>query len=79
MGGTNKSTVEERKKTAWADWGYRLLPVLSILLLILSWHLASSNSPDSFPTIQATWERFLLLWEKPIMRVSYPGHILASL
>lgn len=58
---------------------YRLLPVASIISLIIVWLLVSSRNPQLFPTPAATWERFLLLLEKPIMRVSFIGHILLSL
>ena len=56
-----------------------VLPVISVALLLILWFVVSRDHPLTFPTPMATWERFLLLLEKPIMRVSYPGPILLSL
>ena len=74
-----KGQLGEFKKTTPKDVLYMVLPVLSILCLLVAWYKVSSERPDLFPTMQATWDRLLLLFEKPIMRVSYWGHILASL
>lgn len=72
-------SIGETKKLTFLEGVYFILPILSIILLILCWHFSSIQSSGSFPTISATWERFLGLLDKPIMRVSYWGHILASL
>ena len=56
-----------------------VLPVISVALLLILWFVVSRDHPLTFPTPMATWERFLLLLEKPIMHVSYLGHILVSL
>lgn len=75
-----KSEVKKQtKKFTFIDIIYMILPLLSILLLVLSWELASKGTEESFPSIMSTWERFIKLLDKPIMRVSYWGHILASL
>lgn len=55
------------------------LSVLSLTLLFTAWYVASSNNPKLIPTPLAVWEKFLQVLEKPIMRVSYWGHILISL
>lgn len=77
---TDKKGRKGEFKTITAkDVFYTILPVISILLLIYAWYAVSSARPDMFPTIEATWERLLRLFEQPIMRVSYWGHIWASL
>ncbi len=58
---------------------YKVLPVVSIGLLILAWFMVSSNNSELFPTPAATWDRFLLLLQKPVMRVSFIGHIFVSM
>jgi taurine transport system permease protein len=56
-----------------------LLSLIGICLLVIGWIVISSRRPDLFATPAATWERFLLLLEKPISRVSLAGHILISM
>ncbi len=58
---------------------YRLLPFLSLGLLILVWVLVSGQETAMFPSPRAIWERFMRLLEKPIMRLSLWQHIWASL
>ena len=69
----------EFKKIGPRDIIYNVLPIVSLGLLIFLWYRVSSTRPDMFPTMSATWERFLKLFKQPIMRVPYYGHILASL
>ena len=71
-------TGDDQRHT-WRDAVYALLPLCSIALLLFLWMYASRLHPDLFPSIPATWERFQRLLVKPIMRVSYWGHIAASL
>lgn len=68
----------EFKKTTPKDIVYFILPFVSIGLLLLLWYRVSSIT-SLFPGMVQTYERFLLLLEKPIMRVPFYGHILASL
>ncbi|MCI9306093.1 MAG: ABC transporter permease [Lachnospiraceae bacterium] len=56
-----------------------LLSALSILGLIAVWFLVSNSKPDFFPTPMATIERLIRLIEKPVMKISILGHVLASL
>ena len=58
---------------------YRILPVISIIALIGLWFYASSGSTDAFPSPVETWDRFILLLEKPIKNISLWGHIFTSL
>ena len=74
-----KPTVEEVKKITALDVIYKILPFVSIALLFALWYWVSYRSPDLFPSPAAAWERFITLLEKPIMRVSFPAHIGASL
>jgi taurine transport system permease protein len=55
------------------------LSACSILLLLWVWFSVSAVNSRLIPTPAVTWERFLLLLEKPVMRVSFGGHILISL
>ena len=79
MSKEEKVTVEEVKKITALDVIYKILPCLSILLLFLLWYGVSVMYPHLFPSPAVAWERFLTLLEKPIMRVSFPRHIGASL
>lgn len=74
-----KGRKGELKQVTAKDIVYAVLPVVSIAFLIFTWYMVSAYRPDMFPTMSATWERLMLLIEKPIMRVSYVGHILYSL
>lgn len=58
---------------------YRFLPVLSIILLICLWILASSGTMSKFPSPVEVWERYLKILEKPIKNLGLLGHIWASL
>lgn len=69
----------EVKRITVRDVIYFILPFLSIGLLVYLWIVVSTKRPDLFPTLSATWKRFLKLWTVPIMRVSFPGHVAASL
>ena len=61
------------------DLFYSVLPLLSIALLILLWYWISNTRPDLFPTMSATWQRFMAMQNKPIMRLPLIGHIWVSL
>lgn len=74
-----KTVVEEVKKTTMLDVIYKILPIVSIALLFGLWYWISFMHPELFPSPAVAWERFLMLLEKPIMRVSFPQHIGASL
>lgn len=71
--------TEEVKKTTVMDVVYFVLPILSICMLFALWVYVAKTHPNLFPGPVATWERFVKLLQKPIMRVSFGGHILASL
>lgn len=73
-----KANKKGQKKSA-SEIIYGILPFLSIGLLIYLWYSVSSARPDMFPTMEATWARFIKLFKQPIMRVPYYGHIWASL
>ncbi len=57
---------------------YKLLPVVSILLLIGVWLMASSGAGD-FPSPPEVWERTVRLFTNPIKKLSLVGHVLVSL
>ena len=69
----------EFRKYTLRDMIYFLLPLISIGFLIILWISVSSQDSALFPSIGATYERLLRLLERPIMRVSFWGHILDSL
>ena len=58
---------------------YKVLPVISILLLVGLWVLASSNPASKFPSPAEVWERYIKLLNKPIKGLGLMGHIWASL
>lgn len=73
-----------KKEEATKAWNLKrifkfALSIFSIILLLCVWFSVSSVNSNLIPTPAQTWERFLLLLEKPIMRVSFIGHILISL
>ena len=74
-----KSGTDLRPIRTTSDVVAAVLPVISVALLLILWYVVSKDHPLTFPTPIATWERFLLLLEQPIMHVSYLGHILVSL
>ncbi len=79
MARKTKEVVGEVKKTTVRDVVYAILPVVSIALLVGLWIWVSQKYPLLFPSPAQTWERLVKLFKVPVMRVSYPGHILASL
>lgn len=58
---------------------YRILPILSIGLLLLAWILASSGAAAQFPSPAAIFERYQQLLERPIKGLNIYGHVWASL
>lgn len=56
-----------------------ILTCISIVILFLLWIWASTNNPLFFPSPAATWERFMMLMEHPIGKVSILGHVWMSL
>ena len=66
-------------KISKAEMVRKILPFLSLLLLIVLWFIVSGKNSRLFPTPKDTWDRFLLLLNKPVMRVSFWGHIAISL
>lgn len=71
----SKTELADRRKKIL----YRILPVISLTLLVLLW-LAVSVSPNaSFPSPIDVYERFIKFMHKPIQKLSLFQHILASL
>ena len=71
----SKSELQERRR----HMVYRVLPVISILLLIMLWLAAASGETSSFPSPMDVYERYMKFLEKPIQKLSLFGHIVASL
>lgn len=57
---------------------YKLLPIVSIIVLVYLWMLASGSNPN-FPSPMQVWDRFLLIMAKPIQGLTIFGHVLMSL
>lgn len=57
---------------------YKILPVISVLLLIALW-LVASNSSGNFPSPVDVWERTIRLFTHPVKKRNLILHILASL
>ena len=70
--------IKQRQERMWKII-YAVLPVLSVVILILLWMYLAATYPKLFPTIPATWERLVRLFERPISKLSLFGHIWASL
>ena len=58
---------------------YKVLPFLSVLLLVGLWLLASADPLTKFPSPSGVWERYVKLLNKPIKNLGLLGHIWASL
>ena len=57
---------------------YKVLPIISICLLIGLW-LVASNAGTGFPSPIEVWERTVRLFTKPIKKLTLIGHVLVSL
>ena len=57
---------------------YKILPVISILLLIALW-LAASSGSGNFPTPMEVWERTVRLFTHPVKKKNLIIHVLVSL
>ena len=53
---------------------YRILPIVSLLLLVALWLLASSGANSNFPTPQAVWDRTVRLFTNPVKKLTLVGH-----
>ncbi|KUO71574.1 MAG: taurine ABC transporter permease [Clostridia bacterium BRH_c25] len=56
---------------------YMILPIISVSLLILLWTTVARNS--EFPSPKDTFDRLILLFQKPIKGLNIFGHVWASL
>ena len=70
------STAEIREKRL--QMLYKILPIISVLLLIGLWLLASSGDSD-FPSPSQVWEGTMALFMKPIKKRTLIGHVGVSL
>lgn len=57
---------------------YKILPIISILLLIALWLLASTSG-GNFPSPADVWERTVRLFTHPVKKKNLLLHVLASL
>lgn len=57
---------------------YKILPVVSVLLLVALW-LAASSSGTGFPSPVQVWDRTVQLFVKPVKKLSLIGHVGVSL
>ena len=57
---------------------YKILPVISVLLLIALW-LAASTGDSGFPSPAEVWERTVRLFTNPVKKMTLVGHVLVSL
>lgn len=71
-------SVAERQELVRQRW-YRLLPIVSLLLLVILWLWVSGGDGAGFPSPRDTWERFLMIMENPIKGLTIFGHVFASL
>jgi taurine transport system permease protein len=75
----NKTLVmsESERKAYSLSRLYRILPIISVLLLILLWTTIAGKS--EFPSPKDTWDRLILLFQEPIKGKNIFGHVWASL
>lgn len=57
----------------------KILPVVSVSLLILFWFVFSTANPKLLATPQMVGERLVRMFEKPISNLNLFGHLFASL
>ncbi len=67
------------KKALMMQRLYAVLPILAVVLLILLWISVAGSDEGQFPSPAATWDRFVLLMQKPIKNLNVFGHVWASL
>lgn len=74
---------QAEKKQQRLEILYKILPVISVLLLISLWLFASRDyNPkigSGFPTPTATWERAVKLFTRPVKKMNLIAHALISL
>ena len=70
------STAEIREK--YLRILYKILPLISLSLLIILWLLASHGA-SNFPSPSEVWERLVRLFVKPIKKHTLIGHGMVSL
>ena len=63
----SKSEQQERVRRTV----YKILPVISILLLLTLWVVASGNDSTSFPSPMAVYDRFWKFMEKLILELLF--------
>lgn len=82
MSGKNKKQVimsEYERKEELRNRIYRLLPILSIILLVALWFFASSRPNSQFPAPAEVWARYIKILDRPIKNLGLMGHVFASL
>ena len=58
---------------------YKVLPIVSVVLLVLLWMFAAGQEGSSFPSPGDVLERYIKFLNKPVKGLSLLGHIWASL
>lgn len=58
---------------------YKVLPVVSVVLLVLLWMFAAGQEGSSFPSPADVMERYIKFLNKPVKGLGLLGHIWASL
>lgn len=74
-----KTTImsAQEKREYFLNKIYMVLPIVSLFLLILLWIGVAQSS--TFPSPKDTWDRLILLFQKPIKGLNIFGHVWASL
>jgi taurine transport system permease protein len=68
----------ERRELLWKRV-HRVLPFVSLGLLLALWVYVSQGENARFPSPGATWDRFVLIMRHPIKGLTIFGHVWASL
>ncbi len=78
MSNNNAITMTAKERRAYYfDIFNKALSVVSILMLIMLWIVVSKDT--DFPSPKETWDRLILLFERPVKGLNIFGHIWESL
>jgi len=70
---------EAERKSFLLNKIYKILPIISVVLLILLWFIAAGAENSNFPSPQEVFLRFITLQQKPIKEFNLFQHIWISL
>lgn len=72
------NTSEEKQNSNLWRFFYKILPVISIVLVIIMWSYLSYKRPELFPTPERVANRFIKFLRQPINKKGILGHLAIS-